>query len=122
MAKEWCEHVNKKFYGQDGGFKENTEKIEFKSGRTVLYLKNSRAAKTHTLNLQCADKGTDRIEGKTEFEWFLYWFENEIKSGTESFMLPDIITGDGEKEYMITEPPTWNGQRYKEISLTLQEV
>ncbi|MBR1713486.1 MAG: hypothetical protein IJ717_00880 [Treponema sp.] len=122
MAKDWCEHVNRKFYGQDGSFLENTEKIEFKGGRTILYLKNERATKKHTVNIRLADKGTDRIEGKTEFEWFLYWFENVIKSGTESFMLPDIITGDGEKEYMITESPTWNGQRYKEISLTLQEV
>ncbi len=35
MAQNWSTHVNTDFYGQDGGYKDNTEKGEFKSGRTI---------------------------------------------------------------------------------------
>ena len=71
MAAEWNKNVNKNFYGQDGNYKDNRETIEFKSGRTVYYQKNSTPKKTHAVNVQLADTGTKRIDGKTEFEHFL---------------------------------------------------
>ena len=122
MAAEWNEHVNKNFYGQDGNYKDNREAIEFKSGRTVYYQKSSAPKKTHAVNLQLADTGTKRIDGKTEFEHFLDWYENTIKSGTIPFYLPDIITGKGEKLYQLKNTPSWKGQQYKEIALTFEEV
>lgn len=122
MAQNWNSNVNTKFYGQDGGYNDNTEKVEFKSGRTVHYLRNSLPRKTHSLMLRCKDKGTAKISGKTEFEWFLYWYENTVKSGALTFYLTDVITGSGTKEYRFTETPSWNGQRYKEISLSIEEV
>jgi hypothetical protein len=122
MAENWDSHVNTKFYGQDSSYNENTEKVEFKSGRTIRYLKNTLPKKKHIVNIQCKDKGTAKTDGKTEFEWFLYWYENTIKSGTKSFYLTDIVTGNETKEYIITEVPSWTGQKYKEISLTLEEV
>lgn len=121
MAEQWSEHVNTKFYGQDGGYKENTEKVEFKSGRTVEYLKNSVPKKTHALNLSVKDKGTKKTDGKTEFEYFLEWYENTVKSGTVPFYLPDVITGSNTKLYKI-KVDGWTGQRNKEISITLEEV
>lgn len=122
MAENWDSHVNTKFYGQDGGYNDNTETVEFKSGRTIKYLKNTLPKKTHAVNLRCRDKGTAKTDGRTEFEWFLYWYEYTIKSGTIPFYLTDIITGNGTKQYMLKETPSWNGQKYKEISLTLEEV
>lgn len=122
MAEQWSAHVNTRFYGQDGGYSENTEKVEFKSGRTINYLKNSVPKKTHSLNLTVQDKGTPKIDGKTEFEHFLDWYENTIKSGTIPFYLTDIITGSGEKLYRIKEAPNWTGQKYKEVSIELEEV
>lgn len=122
MTQSWSKHVNTDFYGQDGGYKDNTEKVEFKSGRTVRYLRNSVPKKTHAVNLRCADKGTKKTDGKTEFEWFLDWFENTVKSGTEEFYLKDIVSGSGTKRYILAEAPTWSGQKYKEISLSLEEV
>lgn len=122
MAKAWDSHVNTDFYGQDGSYNDNTEEVEFKSGRKVKYLKNSLPRKTHALNLRCADKGTPKLSGRTEFEWFLFWYENTVKSGTESFYLTDIVTGTGTKEYRLAETPSWNGQRYKEVSIKLEEV
>lgn len=121
MAQNWSTYVNTDFYGQDGGYKENTEKVEFKSGRTIEYLKNSRPKKTHALNLRCKDKGTDKEGGKTEFEWFLYWYENTAKSGTVPIYLKDIITGTGTKQYLV-HVEGWSGQRFKEINLQLEEV
>lgn len=120
MAQNWSTYVNTNFYGQDGGYKDNTEKVEFKSGREILYLKNSVPKKEHSLNLRCGDTGTAKTEGKTEFEHFLYWFENTVKSGTVPFYLTDVITGSGMKLYKI-EVDGWTGQKYKEISIKLKE-
>lgn len=122
MAQNWNQYVNTQFYGQDGGYKDNTENVEFKSGRVIKYLKNSSPKKKHALNFVCKDKGTQKIGGRTEFEWFLYWYENTIKSGTEPFYLTDIITGRGTKEYMMTETPSWSGQQFKTVNITLEEV
>ena len=120
MAAEWSEHVNADFYGADNGYNENTEEVEFKSGRKIKYLKNSVPKKTHALNLNCKDKGTPKTDGKTEFEWFLYWYENTVKSGTVPFYLTDLVTGIGRKLYKI-KVKSWTGQRNKEISLELEE-
>lgn len=117
---EWSNRVNTNFYGEDGRYLSNREKIEFKSGRTIYSLNNSVPKKEHALKLRVND--TDKADGKTEFEWFLYWYENTIKSGTIPFLLADIVTGTGLKNYMLTEEPNWSGQAYKEISITLEEV
>lgn len=122
MAQNWNSNVNTNFYGADGSYKDNTEKVEFKSGREISYLKNSLPKKECSVNVRCKDKGTPKINGKTEFEWFLWWYENTIKSGTIPFYLTDIITGTGTKLYRLKDPPKWNGQKYKEVSLTLIEV
>ncbi len=121
MAQYWDSHVNTKFYGQDGGYKDNTEKVEFKSGREISYLKNSTPKKTHAVKLKCKDKGTPKIDGKTEFEWFLYWWENTARSGTVPIYLSDIVTGLGYKQYNV-QVDGWTGQKTKEISLKLEEV
>ncbi len=120
MAQEWDSHVNTRFYGQDGSYAENTEEVEFKSGRKIYYLKNSTPSKTHALSLTVDDR--EKVDGKTEFQWFLYWYENTIKSGTLSFYLTDIIAKEGTREYRITEPPTWEGLGAKEIELQLEEA
>ena len=121
MATHWNTHVNTKFYGQDGSYNDNTEKVEFKSGRTIRYLRNSVPKKTHALQLRVKDKGFPKVGGKTEFEWFLYWYENTAKSGTVPIYLTDIITGTGTKQYLV-HVEGWSGQRFKEINLQLEEV
>lgn len=118
MAETWNINVNTKFYGLDGGYKENTENVEFKSGRTITYLKNSKAFKTYGLTLWVDD--TKEINGKTEFEWFLYWFENTIVQGTKSFTVTDNKVLQN-SVLRFTEVPTWSGQAHKEISIALEE-
>ena len=119
MAQYWNGHVNTKFYGQDGGYKENTESVEFKSGRSIEYLKNSTPKRTHSLNLRCND--SIKIDGRTEFEWLLYWYENTIRSGTIPVYLTDIVTHTGYTLYRV-KIEGWNGQKSKEISLVLEEI
>ena len=121
MAVDWSEYVNADFYGCDGSYKENTEKIEFKSGREIEYLKNSLPRKTHAVNLMLKDTGTTKINNKTEFQHFLAWYENIAKSGTVPCNLKDIITGSGRKQYKV-KVTGWKGQRYKEVSLELTEI
>ncbi|UTC66023.1 MULTISPECIES: hypothetical protein [unclassified Treponema] len=121
MAINWSEHVNTNFYGADSSYKDNTEKVEFKSGREIEYLKNSRPKKKHSVNLWLKDKGTVKTDGKTEFEHFLYWYEMEAKSGTVPCNLTDIITGTGTKQYRV-KVTGWTGQRHKEVSLELTEA
>ncbi len=120
MAQNWDGHCNQRAYGQDGNFIENREKIEFKGGREIFYLKYSKPKKSHALNFTFDDKA--KIDGKTEFEWFLHWYDVTLRGGTEAFYFPDIITHRGENTYKLEEPPKWNGQKNKEVSLTFIEV
>ena len=121
MAVNWSTYVNTDFYGQDGSYKENTEKVEFKSGREIEYLKNSLPRKTHSVNIWLKDTGTTKIDRKTEFQHFLYWYENVAKSGTVPCNLKDIITRDGIKQYKV-KVTGWSGQKHKEVSLELTEI
>ena len=77
--------------------------------------------KTYTVNLSLKDTGTTKINGKTEFQHFLYWYENIAKSGTVPCNLKDIITKSDTKQYKV-KVKGWNGQRHKEISLELTET
>lgn len=126
MAQNWNKYVNSNFYGLDGSYLDNTEIVEFKSGRVIKYLKNSTPKKQFALNLSLDDKtlilDSETSLSKTEFEWFLYWYENTVKSGTLSFYLDDIVTNQGVKEYLLSDVPTWIGQRQKEVTITIEEV
>ena len=118
MAVNWNPYVNKKFYSHNGQYEENFEKVSFKSGREVFYKKNTLPRKEHSVKLWCDDKTL--INGKTEFEWFLDWYENELESGTETVIL-DCFEGY-QKEYRLDAAPSWRGQAKKEISLHFKEV
>ncbi len=120
MAQNWSTYCNTDAYGQDGGFEDNREKVEFKSGRTIYYLKNSKPKKTHSLNFLFDD--TEKVNGRTEFEWFLAWYETTLRGGTEAFYFDDIVTHKGKNTYTLSEPPKWTGQGKKEVSLTFLEA
>ena len=121
MAVDWSIYVNADFYGCDGNYKDNTNKVEFKSGREIEYLKNSLPRKTHSVNIWLKDTGTTKIDRKTEFQHFLYWYETTAKSGTVPCNLTDIIAGSGTKQYKV-KVTGWTGLRHKEVSLELTEA
>ena len=116
---QWAQNVNDKFYGLDGGIEENRVQIKFKSGRTIYHKINTIAKKTHAVKLYLDD--SVKTAGKTEFERFLEWYENENGSGSVPVVLTDIEAKSGMKEYYVTMS-NWRGQKNKELSLTLEEV
>jgi len=119
----WATGVNNKAYGQSSQFVDNKETVELKSGRKIYYLKNSAARKTHSVVMRFDD---DAIvsDSKTEFELFIYWWETEIKSGTEPFYFPDITLKDGttNRAYYMSDNPAYAGQKTKEVKFTLEDA
>jgi hypothetical protein len=115
----WPENVNNKFYGLDGKADENRVQIKFKSGRVIYHKINTIVKKSYAVKLQLND--SIKTDGKTEFERFLAWFENENGSGTIPVELTDIEAKTGTKEYYVTLS-NWNGQKNKELSIELEEV
>lgn len=115
----WPLNVNNNFYGLDGAAEENRVQIKFKSGRTIYHKLNTAIKKIHNLKLRLND--SVKTDGQTEFERFLSWYENENGSGTVPVELTDIEAKTGTKNYYVTLS-NWNGQRYKELSLKIEEV
>lgn len=123
IAANWPEGVNKKAYGQDSSYAENREEVEYKSGRRIYYRKNSTERQTHAVNM-AFDDARPVSGSKTEFRVFLSWFEDVIKGGTVPFYFPDVTVRDGQTSrlYYMKEPPTWSGQKTKEVSFTLEDA
>lgn len=119
MAQNWSTYCNKRAYGQNGSFVDNAERVEMKSGRVVTYRKNSVTKKEHALNFTFDDSA--KVDGYTEFEHFLQWYDETLRSGTEAFYFPDVITHGTAKLYKIKDSPSWTGQKHKEVSLTFVE-
>ena len=114
----WPSNVNNDFYGLDGSPEENREQVKFKSGRTIYYKKNTTQKYTHAVKLRLDD--AVKTDGQTEFGRFLTWYYETNGSGTVAVSLTDLETKTGTKDYFVTLN-NWSGQRYKELSLTLEE-
>lgn len=119
MAITWPNDISNKFYGLDGSPEENRVQTKFKSGRKIYHKINTALKKNHAVKLRLED--SVKTNGLTEFERFLAWYENENGSGTVPVELTDIEAKTGIKEYYITLS-NWNGQKYKELSLNIEEV
>ena len=117
MAIQWPNGVNTRAYGMTTGYAENTETVEMKSGRRVVYLKNSSPRKAFSFRLRMIDNGPG-----SEYRTFLSWFENTAKSGAENFTFPNLVTHSGNQEYQFTEPPQATGQRIKEVTISVMEI
>lgn len=117
MAVAWPDGVNTRAYGMETGYLENTEAVEMKSGRRVVYLKNSSPRKAFSFNLYLNDQGSN-----SEYKKFMQWYENTARSGSENFMFPDLITHSGTKEYQFSGTPTARGQKNKEVTISVVEI
>lgn len=114
----WPENVNNKFYGLDGTPDDNRVQVKFKSGRTIYHKRNTIVKKLYSVKLRLDDK--IKTNGKTEYERFLDWYENENGSGTAPVELTDLTAKTGIKTYFVVLE-NMNGQRYKELTLNLEE-
>ena len=117
MAVTWPSQVNTAAYGMDTGYEDNTEVIQMKSGRRVVYLKNSTPRRVFTFSLRMHDVGAS-----SEYKTFLSWYNNTARSGSETFTFPNLITHTGLGEYMFNGTPTARGQRYKEVTISCIEI
>jgi len=115
----WANNVNDDFYGLDASPVTNRETTKYKSGRVIYRKINSAQKITHTVLLRLDDSVKDE-NNKTEFMRFLEWYESTAGSGAVPITLTDIEAKTGTKNYYISIE-NWSGQRYKEISLTLEE-
>ena len=115
----WPENVNNKFYGLDGSAVENREATKYKSGRIIYHQINSAQKVNHSVLLRLNDSIKDS-NGKTEFTHCLALNDTTKGSGSVPITLTDLEKKSGTKEYFVIVE-NWRGQRYKEISLTLEE-
>lgn len=118
MAVAWPLSVNQKAYGMDTSPGENVERIEFESGKARTFLKNSVGKKVHSFMLTLEDIGDT-----SEYKDFLEWWSDDLASGSLSFLFPDLVTHDADKEYRSVDGNfSATGQKYKEITLTVEEM
>lgn len=113
----WAENVNNNAYGMETTLKENVIITEFESGKSRTYLKNSSPKMVHSFMLDLKDTGAT-----SEYKRFLSWWKNDLKSGSLSFAFQDLITGTGLSEYKMTEVPSATGQKWKTITITVEEM
>ena len=114
----WPSNVNSNFYGMDATAVDNREQVKYKSGRVVYYKKNSVQKLSHAVKLRLND--SIKTDGQTEFGRFLTWYYEQNGSGTVAVTLTDLEKKTGTKDYYIFLE-NWSGQRFKELSLTLEE-
>lgn len=117
MAVAWPEGVNTNAYGMDIGSGSNVERIEFESGKSRTYLKNSVGKKRFSFLLSMVDDGPG-----SEFLTFVAWWDNVLLSGSLSFLFPDLLTHSGLAEYKPVNPEYGaRGQLRKEVTLEVEE-
>lgn len=114
----WPVNVNQKAYGMEKTQAENVERIEFESGRARTYLKNSKATNIFSFLLTFED----HTGAGSEYKRFLDWWDNSLHGLAGSFEFPDLITHTGTKEYRAIEDYNVTGQKFKEVSLTVEEL
>lgn len=117
MAVAWHPDVNKKAYGMDASTIENVERVEFESGKARTFLKNTAAKKTHSFMLKMEDVGDN-----SEYKTFVTWWETTLLGGALSFVFPDLITHDSDTEYRPIGTYSATGQKWKEVSITVEEM
>lgn len=117
MAVAWPIGVNKEAYGMDTSPGDNIERVEFESGKSRTYLKNSAPKKIHSFMLALEDSGDG-----SEYKLFVAWWDDVLLSGSLSFLFPNLITHGADKEYRPTGTYSATGQRLKEVSLSVEEM
>ena len=115
--KQWPYGVSKKIYGVSGAYVENSESTDFDSGKKKTFNKNTAVKRSFTVMLTLQDKGSN-----SEFKRFDSWYVSTLCGTAESFEFPDITGSGKNKEYRMTEPPTWTGTTKKEITMEWEEV
>lgn len=103
------------FYAMTTAPDVNVEETTFESGKSRYTLKNSSPKKIH--------KCSFLVKTKTEETTFWNWYENTLLSRTQNVRLTNLVTHSGNKEYQMTEEPSFTNSQYpKECTVTFKEV
>lgn len=117
MIVNWPDNVNNKAYGLDISENDNIIYTEFESGKVRTRKRNSISKGKYSFLLLLDDRGDE-----SEYKKFLDWWKNELQSGANTFYFLNFDTKDKMTEYRSIEPFSARGQRYKEVSLSVEEV
>lgn len=99
------------------GYVSNRKEISFESGKKRYYMLNTAPKKSFKYTVTMIDDGS----ATCEFRRFLFWYENTLLSGTETFLFTNLVTHSGTAEYRMTSEPSWSGQLIKEVTINVQE-
>lgn len=104
---------NLKFYEVTNGYKDNTVKIENLSGRSVSWMANAKFIKTKDMKLRLETTGSN-----SEYSSFWTWFESI--GGCAGVFTCSALGSDNWRFSSI--PSEDNGQKYKELTINLEQV
>lgn len=108
----WPEGVNTRFYSMSSKPKENTETIEFSSGRVVAWQKNTKKQMTYTAKIM--------LNLDTELNAFWTWFNDTLGQTAGAFLCAAL--GSGRYRFTSIPEPDDTDQANRVLSLEFEEV
>lgn len=100
-------------YGLNTGYVDNAITQTYDSGRAVSWQKNTKITRKHAVSCTVP---------KEKARVFDEWYTKTLGGNGQPFIAPDLERGEGEKIYRMDNPPTIEGQAYKEIMMEWTEV
>jgi len=100
-------------YGLNTGYVDNAITQTYDSGRVVAWQKNTRVMRKYAVSCTVT---------RAQAAIFDEWYTKTLGGNGQPFIAPDLERGEGEKIYRMDNPPTIEGQAYKEISMEWTEV
>lgn len=107
----WPTSINSRFFGYSDKPKDNVQIIEYISGRTVAYRKNTKAQKAITCKIRFT---------KAELNIFWMWFNDVIGQCSGAWSCPAL--GDGLFRFTSIPDPQDTEQMSRTLSLEIEEV
>ena len=102
-----------KLYGVQAGYVDNAVKQQYDSGRVVAWQKNT--VVKHKYAVSCSVT-------KAQAKIFDEWYTKTLGGNSQPFSAPNLEGLGGQTIYRMDNPPTIEGQAYKEISMEWIEV
>jgi hypothetical protein len=102
-----------KLYGVQTGYVDNAVKQQYDSGRVLAWQKNTVVKRKYSVSC---------FVTKADAALFDEWYTKTLGGNGQSFTAPRLDGISGEIVYRMDNPPTIEGQAYKEITMEWIEV
>ena len=102
-----------KLYGVQSGYVDNAIKQTFDSGRVLAWQKNTKVKRKYAVSCSVT---------KAQALIFDEWYTKTLGGNGQPFSAPNLAGSGGEAVYRMDNPPTIEGQAYKEITMEWIEV